>query len=138
MGSERAKFGTPEINLGLIPGGGGTQRLPRLVGYGRAMEMILSGEMVDAHSALQMGLLNHLYEVDELEQKTLELAKIIASKSPHTLKIAKACVRAALEKPMHQGLEEEASAFAGLFDSEDKEIGVKAFMERTQAEWVGK
>ena len=138
MGSERAKFGTPEINLGLIPGGGGTQRLPRLVGYGRAMEMILSGEMVDAHSALQMGLLNHLYEVDELEQKTLELAKIIASKSPHTLKVAKACVRAALEKPMHQGLEEEAIAFAGLFDSEDKEIGVKAFMERTQAEWVGK
>jgi enoyl-CoA hydratase len=94
--------------------------------------------MVDAHSALQMGLLNHLYEVDELEQKTLELAKIIASKSPHTLKVAKACVRAALEKPMHQGLEEEAIAFAGLFDSEDKEIGVKAFMERTQAEWVGK
>ncbi|MCS5582453.1 MAG: enoyl-CoA hydratase/isomerase family protein, partial [Pseudomonadales bacterium] len=69
IGSERARFGTPEINLGLIPGGGGTQRLPRLVGYGRAMEMILSGEMIDARSALQMGLLNHLYEDDELEQK---------------------------------------------------------------------
>jgi enoyl-CoA hydratase len=138
IGSERARFGTPEINLGLIPGGGGTQRLPRLVGYGRAMEMILSGEMVDAHSALQMGLLNHLYEVDELEQKTLELAKKIGSKSPHALKVAKSSVRAALEKPMSQGLEEEAIAFAGLFDSEDKEIGVKAFLERSEAEWVGR
>ncbi len=138
MGSERAKFGTPEINLGLIPGGGGTQRLPRLVGYGRAMEMILGGEMVDASTALEMGLLNHLCEVDELEQKTLELARNIAGKSPHALKVAKACVRAAIEKPMRQGLEEEAIAFAGLFDSEDKEIGVKAFLERTEAEWVGK
>ncbi|MDP6640128.1 MAG: enoyl-CoA hydratase/isomerase family protein, partial [Candidatus Poseidoniaceae archaeon] len=97
IGSQRAKFGTPEINLGLIPGGGGTQRLPRLVGYGRAMEMVLSGEMIDADEAYRIGLLNRLTSDDELEAETIELAKNIGAKSPHTLKVAKQAVRTSLE-----------------------------------------
>lgn len=138
MASTRSNFGTPEIKLGLIPGGGGTQRLPRLVGYGNAMEMILSGEMVDAASAYRMGLVNHLCEPEELEGETLALARVIGSRSPHTLQVAKKAVRAALEKPMREGVEDEAVAFAGLFDTEDKEIGVNAFLSRTNPEWVGR
>jgi len=138
IGSTRAVFGTPEINLGLIPGYGGTQRLPRLVGLGRAMEMILGGEMVNAERALSIGLLNHLCEVEELEQKTMEIATNIGSKSPHTIKFAKSTVRLALELPLSEGLEGEAIEFANLFDTEDQKIGVKAFLERSEPEWVGK
>ncbi len=138
IGSQRAKFGTPEINLGLIPGGGGTQRLPRLVGYGRAMEMVLSGEMIDADEAYRIGLLNRLTSDDELEAKTIELAKNIGAKSPHTLKVAKQAVRTSLEEPISQGITIEAQMFADLFDTEDKEIGVNAFLSRSPAKWVGK
>ncbi len=137
IGSKRALFGTPEINLGLIPGYGGTQRLPRLVGYGHAMEMILGGEMIDAERALSIGLLNHLFEADHLEQKTIEIAKNIGSKSPHTLKVAKNTVRAALEMPISKGIEIEAAAFSNLFDTNDQKIGVTAFLERTKPEWTG-
>lgn len=138
MATPRSNFGTPEIKLGLIPGGGGTQRLPQLIGYGNAMEMILSGEMVNGEEAKGMGLVNHIYESEELRQKTIDLAKNIGSLSPHTLRIAKAAVRSSLEKPISQGIEEEAIAFAGLFDSEDKEIGVNAFLNRESPKWVGK
>lgn len=138
IGSQRAKFGTPEINLGLIPGGGGTQRLPRLVGYGRAMEMVLSGEMIDADEAYRIGLLNRLTSDDELEAETIELAKNIGAKSPHTLKVAKQALRTSLEEPISQGITIEAQMFADLFDTEDKEIGVNAFLSRSPAKWVGK
>ena len=138
IGSTRAVFGTPEINLGLIPGYGGTQRLPRLVGLGCAMEMILGGEMVDAKRALNIGLLNHLCEIDELEKKTMEVARNIGSKSPYTIKFAKSTVRESLELPLSKGLEKEAIDFANLFDSEDQTIGVRAFLERTEPEWIGK
>jgi enoyl-CoA hydratase len=138
MATSRSNFGTPEIKLGLIPGGGGTQRLPRLIGYGNAMEMILGGEMVSGELAKSMGLVNHICEPEELREKTLDLAKTIGSKSPHTLKVAKAIVRASLEQPISQGIEEEAIAFAGLFDSEDKEIGVNAFLNRESPKWTGK
>ena len=138
MATSRSNFGTPEIKLGLIPGGGGTQRLPRLIGYGNAMEMILGGEMVSGDLAKSMGLVNHICEPEELREKTLDLAKTIGSKSPHTLKVAKALVRASLEQPISQGIEDEAIAFAGLFDSEDKEIGVNAFLNRESPKWAGK
>lgn len=133
--SETSRFATPEINLGLIPGGGGTQRLARLVGYGKAIEMVMSGEMIDANSALTLGLVNHVCQANELESTTMELAKNIASKSAHTLRIAKKVVRSALEKPLNEGVEIEAIEFAGLFDSEDKEIGVNAFLNREKAVW---
>ena len=135
ISSVDSRFATPEINLGLIPGGGGTQRLARLVGYGKAIEMVMSGEMVGAEEAAALGLVNHVCQSSELEETTMKLARNIASKSAYTLKIAKKVVRASLERPLNEGIAFEAEAFAELFNSEDKEIGVKAFLERAKAVW---
>mgnify|MGYP003321858140 FL=1 len=136
--SERSTFGQPEINLGLIPGGGGTQRLCRLIGYGRAMEIVLSGRMVSAEDALSMGIVNRIVPIEDLEAETMMLATEISKKSPHTTKVAKRAVRGALELPFSEGVMMERSEFVALFDTEDKEIGVRAFLERSEPEWVGK
>ena len=138
VASTRAKFGQPEINLGLIPGGGGTQRLCRLLGYGKAMEMTLTGEMVGAEEALSIGLVNKVVEPEDLEGATLTLAESIARKSPYTVRVAKRAVRAALDLPFTEGILTERSEFVALFDTEDKEIGVSAFLEREDAKWVGR
>ncbi len=138
VASSRAKFGQPEINLGLIPGGGGTQRLCRLLGYGKAMEMTLTGEMVGAEEALSIGLVNKVVEPEELEGAAMGLAENIARKSPYTIRVAKRAVRAALDLPFAEGVLAERSEFVALFDTEDKEIGVSAFLERKDAEWVGR
>ena len=138
VASTRAKFGQPEINLGLIPGGGGTQRLCRLLGYGKAMEMTLTGDMVEAEEALSIGLVNMLVEPEELEVETFALAENIARKSPYTVRVAKRAVRAALDLPFTEGILTERSEFVALFDTEDKEIGVSAFLKREDAEWVGR
>src|SRR5438874_3231959 len=95
VASDKASFGQPEINLGIIPGGGGTQRLTRLVGEGKAMEMILSGEIRDARTAFTLGLANHVVPADHLETKTMELANRIAEKSPIALRLAKEAVKLA-------------------------------------------
>ena len=138
VASSRAIFGQPEINLGLIPGGGGTQRLCRLLGYGKAMEMTLTGEMVGAAEAMDIGLVNKVVEPEELESAAMALAENIARKSPYTVKVAKRAVRAALDLPFSEGVLAERSEFVALFDTEDKEIGVSAFLERKDAEWVGR
>ena len=138
VASSRAKFGQPEINLGLIPGGGGTQRLCRLLGYGKAMEMTLTGEMVGAEDALRLGLVNKVVEPEDLEDEAMKMADVIARKSPHTIRVAKRAVRAALDLPFSEGVLAERSEFIALFDTEDKEIGVQAFLERSDAEWVGR
>jgi enoyl-CoA hydratase/carnithine racemase len=138
VASSRAIFGQPEINLGLIPGGGGTQRLCRLLGYGKAMEMTLTGETVGAAEALDIGLVNKVVEPEELESAAMALAENIARKSPYTVKVAKRAVRAALDLPFSEGVLAERSEFVALFDTEDKEIGVSAFLERKGAEWVGR
>ena len=138
VASTRAKFGQPEINLGLIPGGGGTQRLCRLLGYGKAMEMTLTGEMVGAEEALSIGLVNKVVEPEDLEGAALALAQSIARKSPYTVRVAKRAVRAALDLPFTEGILTERSEFVALFDTEDKEIGVSAFLEREDAKWVGR
>jgi len=137
IATPQSKFGTPEINLGLIPGGGGTQRLCRLLGYGRAIEMVMSGEMVSGEDAYRIGLINHLVEPDQLLLKVMEIAQNLGSKSPHTIKVAKAAVRASLELPFTQGILAERDAFCALFDTADKEIGVNAFLNRENAEWKG-
>ena len=136
--SERSKFGTPEINLGLIPGGGGTQRLCRLIGYGKALQMVLTGDMMDAEEALSCGLVNSVKTAVELESHTMSLAENIARKSPYTTKVAKRAVRASLDLPFTEGVLAERSEFVALFDTEDKEIGVQAFLERKDAKWVGR
>ena len=135
IASTRADFGTPEIKLGLIPGGGGTQRLTHLIGYGRAMELVMSGENIGAEEAHKIGLVNRVCPPPELRSTTLALAQSIATKSSHTLKVAKQVMRAALENGISAGIAIEAEAFANLFDSEDKEIGVKAFLAREKPEW---
>ena len=135
--SDRAKLGTPEINLGLIPGGGGTQRLCQILGYGKAMEMVLTGEMVGAEEALSLGLVNKVATPEDLEAVTMALAENIARKSPYTVKVAKRAVRAALDLPLSEGILAERSEFVALFDTDDKEIGVTAFLERSEAKWKG-
>ena len=138
LASNDAKFGQPEINLGLIPGGGGTQRLCRLLGYGKAMEIVLGGNMIEADDALKIGLVNHVFESSELESATISFAMNIAKKSPYTIKVAKRAIRASLDLPFSEGVLAERSEFVALFDTEDKEIGVKAFLERKNPKWSGR
>jgi len=138
VASDRAKFGTPEINLGLIPGGGGTQRLSRLLGYGKALEMVLTGEMINSETALSCGLVNAVTTPENLDNITMSLAENIAKKSPYTTRVAKRAVRASLDLSFTDGVLAERSEFVALFDTEDKEIGVRAFLERNDAKWVGR
>ena len=135
--THRSMFGTPEINLGLIPGGGGTQRLTWLVGYGRAMEMVMGGGMIDASEAYRIGLVNHVVEPELLTEKGMDIAENLASKSPLTIQVAKRAVRAALDNPISDGLLLEHNMFVDLFDTKDKDIGVNAFLERSTPEWTG-
>ena len=138
IASENAKLGQPEINLGLIPGGGGTQRLTRLVGEGKTMEMVLTGDMIDAKTALDMGLINHVFPLEELEEKTMEMAGRIAAKSPVALQMAKEAVKTASKTNLDEGLRREIDLFAICFSTEDKEEGVNAFLEKRKPEFKGK
>jgi len=138
VASDRARFGQPEINLGLIPGGGGTQRLPRLVGSGHAMRLILTGDIIPADEAHAIGLVDLLVPHEELRAKTLELAAKIASKSPLTLKVAKQAMRASESMAIDDGISYERDLFCLGFSSEDKEEGVAAFLEKRPARWKGR
>ena len=138
IASDKARFGQPEINLGLIPGGSGTQRLPRLVGMGHAMRMILSGDMIPAAEAKEIGLVDLVFPADELRAKTLELAQKIASKSPLTLKVAKEALRASEKLAIEDGITYERDLFCLCFSSKDKEEGVAAFLDKRPAAWTGK
>jgi len=138
VASETASFGQPEINLGIIPGGGGTQRLPRLVGEGKAMEMILTGEIIDAQTAFNLGLVNHVVPADQLEIKTMEIANRMAEKSPIALRLAKEAIKLASRSNLDEGLRREVDLFALCFSSEDKDEGVKAFLEKRKPDFKGK
>ena len=136
IASESSKFGTPEINLGLIPGYGATQRLAKLVGYGKALEMIMTGEMITADEARSIGLVNHVCKQENLREFTMSIADNIASKSGYTVTTAKRVVKAALNSTLDEGIAIEAEEFAKLFDSHDQEEGVRAFMERDKPKWL--
>lgn len=138
IANEKARFGQPEINLGIIPGGGGTQRLTRLIGEGKSMELILTGDMIDAQTALNLGLVNHVYSAEELEAKTMELANKIAEKSPIALQMAKEAVKLASKSNLDEGLRREVDLFAICFSSQDKEEGVSAFLEKRKPVFTGK
>jgi enoyl-CoA hydratase len=138
IASETASFGQPEINLGIIPGGGGTQRLTRLIGEGKAMEMILTGEIIDAQTAFSLGLVNHVVPADQLEAKTFEIANRMAEKSPIALRLAKEAVKLASRSNLDEGLRREVDLFALCFSSEDKDEGVGAFLEKRKPEFKGK
>ena len=130
IASDKASFGQPEINLGIIPGGGGTQRLTRLVGEGKAMELILTGAIIDAQTALTLGLVNHVVPADQLEAKTMEIANRIAEKSPVALRLAKEAIKLASRSNLDEGLRREVDLFALCFSSADKDEGVSAFLEK--------
>jgi enoyl-CoA hydratase len=138
VASDKARFGQPEINLGLIPGGGGTQRLPRLVGAGHAMRMVLTGEMIGAAEAREIGLVEMVVPHDELRARTLELAAKIAGKSPLALRVAKEAVRASQRLSIEDGIAYERDLFCLCFSTADKEEGVKAFLEKRPAQWQGR
>ena len=138
VASSKARFGQPEINLGLIPGGGGTQRMQRLAGLGQTLRLTLSGDMIPASEALAIGLVELVFEPEELREKTMELAARIASKSPLTLQVAKQAVRAGAEMPLSAGIDYERDLFCLCFSSEDMKEGVDAFLNKRPAEWKGR
>lgn len=138
VAAENATFAQPEINLALIPGAGGTQRLTRLIGEGRAMQMIMTGDRIDARTALSYGLVNLVAHSTELEAKTMELANRIAEKSPVALRFAKEAVKTAARTNLDEGLRREVDLFAVCFASEDKQEGVQAFLEKRKPEFKGR
>lgn len=137
VASARARLGQPEINLGIIPGGGGTQRLPRLVGEGHANRLIMTGGMISAEEAERIGLVEKVYEPDDLRESTLEMARTIASRSPIALQAAKEAVLVARRMPMDEGLKFERAWFGLLFSTEDKNEGVDAFLNKRPPEFKG-
>jgi enoyl-CoA hydratase len=138
IASDKASFGQPEINLGIIPGGGGTQRLTHLVGEGKAMELILTGDIIDAQTAYSIGLVNAVVPADQLEAKTMEVAGRIGEKSPIALRMAKEAVKTASRSTLDEGLRREIDLFALCFSSADKDEGVRAFLEKRKANFTGK
>ena len=137
IAGENAKFGQPEINLGLIPGAGGTQRLLRTVGKPLAMKMVLSGEFIRAEDALSAGLIAEVTPIEETLPRTLAIAETIAGKSPLAVKTAKQALLAAFETTLESGLQYERQLFAGLMGSEDKAEGIAAFLEKRDPAFTG-
>ena len=135
---ERAKLGQPEITLGLIPGGGATQRLPRLIGEGQAMRLICSGELIDATEAAEIGLVDGVFAPEELDEAVYDLAASMASNSPLALQYAVQAVRASSRMGLEQGIDYESELFVQLFATEDKNEGIDAFFEDRPPEWRGR
>jgi enoyl-CoA hydratase len=135
---DTAKLGQPEINLGIIPGGGGTQRLTRLVGEGKAMELILTGDLIDAGHAKEIGLVNDVVAIGDLHNRVLSLATRIAEKSPIALRMAKDAVKSAARMNLREGLDRETDLFCLTFGSEDKAEGVRAFLEKRKPDFKGR
>ena len=138
IASDRSKLGQPEINLGIIPGAGGTQRLTRLIGEGRAMEMILTGRMITAEEACNYGILNFTYAAEELEAKTMEIANKIAEKSSYAIERAKKSVKAVSQMNLEEGLKLEREMFIECANSEDGKEGITAFMEKRKPDFKGR
>jgi enoyl-CoA hydratase len=135
--SEKAKFGQPEVNLGIIPGYGGTQRLARLVGRGKAKQLIFSGAIIDAAEAYRIGLADEVYPPDELIGKAMEMAKLIASKGPVAVSIAKECINHGLDVNLRAGCDFEKNSFGVVYGSSDTKEGLTAFLEKRPPEFKG-
>jgi enoyl-CoA hydratase len=138
VASESAKFGQPEINLGVIPGAGGTQRLTLAVGKAMAMEMVLNGRFLSAGEAYQFGLVNRVVPVENHLEEAVKLAAEIAARAPVALRLAKEAVNAIFEMPLQSGLAHERRLFYMLFSTEDQKEGMDAFINKRPAEWQGR
>jgi enoyl-CoA hydratase len=138
IASEKAKFGQTEINIGIIPGGGGTQRLPRLIGVCRAKELIYTGDIIRAEEADRLGLVNRVVPMDELMPVAKELAKKIAVKSAAALKLAKTAINRGMQTNLESGLKYEYELYSLSLSLEDKLEGVNAFLEKRAPKFVGR
>jgi enoyl-CoA hydratase len=138
VASETATFGQPEVNVGIIPGAGGTQRLPRVVGKYKAMEMILTGKSISADEAYRIGLVNHVFPPESLMDEAKKIATDIASKPPISIRSAKEAILKAQDTTLEVGLEFERKAFYMLFATEDGKEGMKAFLEKRKPTFKGK
>jgi len=135
--AENAKLGQPEVNLGVIPGFGGTQRLARLIGKGRAMELIFTGDMIDATEAYRIGLANKVVPLDQLLDATKKMASTIINKGPHAVRLAKEAIHNGLELDLDRANQYEAELFGLCFATVDQKEGMLAFLEKRQAEFKG-
>jgi enoyl-CoA hydratase len=138
VASESAKFGQPEITIGVIPGAGGTQRLARLLGKHLAMEMVLNNRTLTATEALHFGLANRIVPVERYLDEALSLAEEIAARAPLAVRMAKEAINAAFETSLSEGLMAERRNFYPLFATEDQKEGMKAFLEKRKPQWKGK
>jgi len=138
VASESARFGQPEINVGIMPGAGGTQRLTRVIGKARAMELVLTGRMMGAYEAERVGLVNRVVPVEVLADEALALAREIASKPPISARLAKAAVLKAFETTLEEGLEHEQQSMAAVLETEDAREGITAFLEKRRPTYHGR
>jgi enoyl-CoA hydratase len=138
IASESARFGQPEINLGIIPGAGGTQRLTKAVGKSLAMEMVLNARMLTAQEALEVGLISRIFPVETYLENALEIARQIASRAPIAVRLGKNAVLKSFDTTLEVGLEAERHNFYLLFGTEDQKEGMAAFLEKRRAQWTGR
>lgn len=138
IASRNAKFGQPEVGLGIIPGFGGTQRLPRIVGVSKAKELIYTGDMIDAEEALRIGLISKVVEQDKLLEEAYGIAKKIMSKGLVAVSLAKEAINKSLEVDIDSGMEYEANAFALCFGTQDQKEGMAAFLEKRAPKFEGR
>jgi enoyl-CoA hydratase len=137
IASETARFGQPEINLGVIPGAGGTQRLTRAVGKALAMEIVLNNRLLTAEEAREFGLINRVVPIERYLEEALQLAAEIAARAPLAVRLGKEAVNHAFESFLSDGLADERRAFYMLFASQDQKEGMQAFVEKRKANWKG-
>jgi len=138
IAADTARLGQPEINLGLIPGFGGTQRLARRVGVGRARELVYVGDPVDAKRALEIGLVDRVVPRDQLQEESLAFARVLAAKAPVALALAKRAINSSVDMDLVSGCRLEVEAFASTFATEDRTEGTRAFLEKRSPTWRGK
>ncbi len=138
IAAENAQFGFPEIKLGILPGGGGTQRLPRLIGAGKAKELIFSGDFISAEEALRIGLVNKVVPADQLLIEAKKMAKKFAARGAVAIQMAKTCVNEGLRMDLNMGLQYEHKCFSLLFATEDQKEGMKAFLEKRKPNFRGR
>lgn len=138
VASEKAKFGQPEVNLGIMCGNGGTQRLPRLIGKGRAIELLITGNMIDANEAYRLGWVNYVMPPDKLITKCEEILQTVFKKGPVAVKLTLEAVIHGLEMTLEEGVQLESNLFGMCFSTEDMKEGTKAFLEKRSANFQGK